>query len=45
MTVAMHTRIGSITKTFTGTVIMRLWFRTIRSSADDPIENMFRKRS
>jgi D-alanyl-D-alanine carboxypeptidase len=37
MTVAMHTRIGSITKTFTGTVIMRL-VQDHKVSLDDPIE-------
>ena len=37
MTVAMHTRIGSVTKTFTGTVIMRL-SQDHKLSLDDPIE-------
>ena len=37
MTVAMHARIGSITKTFTGTVIMRL-VQDHKVSLDDPIE-------
>jgi D-alanyl-D-alanine carboxypeptidase len=37
MTVAMHTRIGSITKTFTGTVIMRL-SQDQKLLLDDPIE-------
>ncbi|CAN7251056.1 serine hydrolase [Bradyrhizobium sp. LjRoot220] len=37
MTVAMHTRVGSITKTFTGTVIMRL-VQDRKISLDDPIE-------
>ena len=37
MTVATHTRIGSVTKTFTGTVIMRL-SQDHKLSLDDPIE-------
>jgi D-alanyl-D-alanine carboxypeptidase len=37
MTVAMHTRIGSVTKTFTGTVVMRL-SQDHKLSLDDPIE-------
>lgn len=37
MTVDMHTRIGSVTKTFTGTVIMRL-AQDHKLSLDDPIE-------
>jgi D-alanyl-D-alanine carboxypeptidase len=37
MTVAMHTRTGSITKTFTGTAIMRL-VQDQKLSLDDPIE-------
>jgi D-alanyl-D-alanine carboxypeptidase len=37
MEVGMHTRIGSVTKTFTGTVIMQLAERG-KLSLDDPIE-------
>ena len=37
MTVATHTRIGSVTKAFTGTVIMRL-SQDHKLSLDDPIE-------